>query len=117
MPLSGGSRQRTKTPLVESSRVVVCTAALRVAKRMGKTTGTRDILPSILLDHLATGGGRMRSGDHAVGGEVSHPAQFREGFLVIERPAVHPRQLRAAQLDGGVGEHLGRSPFLGRSQL
>src|SRR5438270_9439220 len=38
-PTSGGSRQQTKTPLRLSSRVVVCTALVRVAKRTGKTIG------------------------------------------------------------------------------
>src|SRR5438045_2415889 len=110
VPSGGGSRQRTNTPSRLNSRVVVCTAALLVAKRMGKTIGARSIATT-LLHHLAANRRGCGSRNHRVGGKLRCAPQLPQRLLVVERAAGDALRRGAADLHRRVGEDLRRAPF------
>src|SRR5437879_13629817 len=84
---------------------------LRVANRTGKTMGARSMEFTILLDYLAADRRRCGSRDDGVGFQRRECAKFAQDLLVVEGAAGDARQVRAADLDGGIGEDVGLAPF------
>src|SRR5438045_2644496 len=84
---------------------------LRVANRTGKTMGARSMEFTILLVHLEADRRRCGSRDAAVGLQRRESPKIAQDLLVVEGAAGDWRQVRAADLDGGIGEDVWLAPF------